>query len=240
MNELDLHYPPDACPFCNIAAAFPGPVSVSLSASTSTFSASTSTSTSISSPLSESISAAGNDRGKELEAEESETETEGLPSSIPTETSSDPDKTIPSSFIVLASRDVLAFLDILPMTRGHLLVASRQHRVKVADLRGDEGREMGFWLPVLARVVCRITGVEDYNIVQNNGARAAQVVPHVHFHIIPRPETKPEIKSKSWTMFGRGQRDELDDEDGASIAAQMRQALREEVAKVNAALGSKL
>jgi hypothetical protein len=33
-------------------------------------------------------------------------------------------------------------------------------------------------------------------------------------------------------MFGRGQRDDLDEEDGASIAAEMRQALREEVAKM--------
>src|SRR4051794_27211758 len=28
---------------------------------------------------------------------------------------------------------------------------------------------VGFWLPVLARVVKRVTGSTDYNIVQNNG-----------------------------------------------------------------------
>jgi hypothetical protein len=78
-------------------------------------------------------------------------------------------------------------------------------------------------------VVARVTGVTDYNIVQNNGARAAQVVPHVHFHIIPRPATMPEIRNKSWTMFGRGQRDDLDDDEGARMAAEMRKALREEV-----------
>jgi hypothetical protein len=39
----------------------------------------------------------------------------------------------------------------------------------------------------------------------------------------------PEIKSKSWTMFGRGQRDELDDEEGAKLASEMRRVLREEV-----------
>ena len=94
----------------------------------------------------------------------------------------------------------------------------------------------------------------DYNIVQNNGecfssslvtnnyyfayfacnigARAAQVVPHVHFHIIPRPGTMPEIKSKSWAMFGRGQRDELDDDEGAKMAAEMRSVLREEIEKM--------
>lgn len=68
--------------------------------------------------------------------------------------------------------------------------------------------------------------------MQNNGARAAQVVPHVHFHIIPRPESKPEIKSRSWTMFGRGQRDDLDDEEGVQLAGEMRRVLREELAKM--------
>ena len=65
------------------------------------------------------------------------------------------------------------------------------------------------------------------------GARAAQVVPHVHFHIIPRPETMPESKNKSWTMFGRGQRDDLDDEEGAKMAGEMRRVLREEVEKMS-------
>jgi diadenosine tetraphosphate (Ap4A) HIT family hydrolase len=90
----------------------------------------------------------------------------------------------------------------------------------------------GFWLPILARTVAKVTGVTDYNIVQNNGARAAQVVPHVHFHIIPRPESMPEIKNKSWAMFGRGQRDELDEQEGARVAEEMRRVLREEVRKM--------
>lgn len=33
-------------------------------------------------------------------------------------------------------------------------------------------------------------------------------------------------------MFGRGQRDDLDDEEGAKIASEMRKVLREEVAKM--------
>jgi hypothetical protein len=41
-----------------------------------------------------------------------------------------------------------------------------------------------------------------------------------------------ELKNKSWTMFGRGQRDDLDDEDGAKLAAEMRAALRAEVEKM--------
>jgi len=84
----------------------------------------------------------------------------------------------------------------------------------------------GFWLPLLARTVATVTRVTDYNIVQNNGARAAQVVPHVHFHIIPRPESMPRIQNKSWTMFGRGQRDDLDEEEGVQMAGEMRRVLR--------------
>lgn len=64
------------------------------------------------------------------------------------------------------------------------------------------------------------------------GVRAAQVVPHVHFHIIPRPGTMPEVKNKNWTMFGRGQRDDLDEEDGVKLAEDMRRVLRDEVGKL--------
>jgi len=60
------------------------------------------------------------------------------------------------------------------------------------------------------------------------GAAAAQVVPHVHFHIIPRPALTPELRNRSFTMFGRGQRSELDDEDAAELAAKLREALAKE------------
>ncbi len=61
------------------------------------------------------------------------------------------------------------------------------------------------------------------------GARAAQVVPHVHFHIIPRSGDVPEVKARSWTVFGKGQREDLDDEDAAVLRKQMRQAIRKEL-----------
>ncbi|KAJ4990046.1 hit domain-containing protein [Stagonosporopsis vannaccii] len=192
MQETDLHYPPDACPFCGIAAAYPIPHQTGLWSK------------------------------KEVVGD-----------AVPSEEECEVEKTSPSSFLVMRTRDVVAFLDILPMTGGHLLVATRNHRVKVADMEAQESREIGFWLPLLARTVAKVTGVTDYNIVQNNGARAAQVVPHVHFHIIPRPATKPEIKSRSWTMFGRGQRDDLDDEEGAKLASEMRKVLRSEIEKLS-------
>ncbi|TID21646.1 Hit family protein 1 [Venturia nashicola] len=138
-------------------------------------------------------------------------------------------KVSPSCFLVLSAPSVMAFLDILPMTRGHLLVTVRGHREKVHDMGGGEAGEVGFWLPVLAKVVSKVTGTTDYNLVQNNGVRAAQVVPHVHFHVIPRPGNVPELKNKSWTMFGRGQREELDDDEGEKLAGELRDELRQEL-----------
>lgn len=77
-------------------------------------------------------------------------------------------------------------------------------------------------------MVCKVIDVEDWNVVQNNGERAAQVVPHVHFHIIPRPRTDgvPDLRAKSWTMFGRGMREDLDDVEAAKLAEEMRRELR--------------
>jgi hypothetical protein len=42
----------------------------------------------------------------------------------------------------------------------------------------------------------------------------------------------PEIKNKSWTMFGRGQRDDLDEGEGAGMAREMRRVLRGEVERM--------
>jgi diadenosine tetraphosphate (Ap4A) HIT family hydrolase len=64
-----------------------------------------------------------------------------LQSAVPQD--ADVTKVSPSCFLVLSALRVMAFLDILPMTRGHLLVTVRGHREKVQDLEGVEGGEIG-------------------------------------------------------------------------------------------------
>ncbi|CAK96165.1 uncharacterized protein An01g07410, partial [Aspergillus niger] len=148
--------------------------------------------------------------------------------------------------LILSTRHVLAFLDIMPLTKGHVLVATREHCERLGDVRVGVGREIGQWLPIISRVVMRtLFGEEEqgdfdslwnWNVVQNNGARAAQQVPHVHFHVIPRPPDRPaERKGKahlSYVMFGRGQREDLDDEEGESLARLLREELAREVQRV--------
>ncbi|KAH8697510.1 HIT-like domain-containing protein [Talaromyces proteolyticus] len=146
------------------------------------------------------------------------------------------------AFLILSTQHVLAFLDIMPLARGHILLTSRNHWEKVGDVGVRVGEEFGKWLPVLSRTAMRVIfGAESlaeeqhWNIVQNNGERAAQVVPHIHFHIIPRPPLGSPgamTKSPSWTMFGRGQREELDDEEGEELARRLREELAREVGRV--------
>ena len=74
-------------------------------------------------------------------------------------------------------------------------------------------------------------------LTQSPGIRAAQVVPHTHFHIIPRPGDVPDPRARSWTIFGRGQREELDEEDAEILIEQMRQRLVKEMKRVEAREG---
>jgi len=81
---------------------------------------------------------------------------------------------------------VLAFLDINPLSRGHILVIPKEPAETVDQLSDEAAAAIGRVLPRLARAVLAATGARAYNILQNNGADAHQAVFHVHFHIIPK------------------------------------------------------
>jgi len=84
---------------------------------------------------------------------------------------------------------VFAFLDIGPLSPGHTLVIPKERAATLHELSDDSAAAIGRVLPRLARAVMRATGATDYNILQNNGSAAHQVVMHVHFHIIPKTAT---------------------------------------------------
>ncbi|KAH0603782.1 uncharacterized protein H6S33_007441 [Morchella sextelata] len=143
----------------------------------------------------------------------------------------------PPTHIILSTPYVLAFLDIQPLTRGHVLVCPRAHAERLTDLTPAQSGGIGAWLPVVARAVVKVVGVADFNVVQNNGVHAAQVVPHVHYHIIPRPSSEEREKVLAgaegrWLLsrYGDGVRSELDDEEGAAVAARIRGEVAREVA----------
>jgi histidine triad (HIT) family protein len=91
------------------------------------------------------------------------------------------------SYRVYEDEFVFAFLDIGPLSFGHTLVIPKEPAQTLDQLSDESAAAIGRVLPRICRAVMQATGTASYNVLQNNGALAHQAVPHVHFHIIPRP-----------------------------------------------------
>jgi histidine triad (HIT) family protein len=113
---------------------------------------------------------------------------------------------------------VFAFLDIGPLSRGHVLVIPKEACAQLDELSDESAAAIGRVLPRLCRAVMAVSGANSYNVLQNNGAAAHQVVMHVHFHIIPKHADGSGLGLdwKAGTL-----------EDGDTLAEELRAALRE-------------
>ena len=81
---------------------------------------------------------------------------------------------------------VLSFLDVGPLSRGHLLVIPKECKAFLHELSDESAAGIGRVLPRICSALLEATGAEHYNVLQNNGSLANQEVMHVHFHVIPR------------------------------------------------------
>lgn len=81
----------------------------------------------------------------------------------------------------------LAFLDIQPLTPGHLLVVPRQHATSLDDLDSQDGREL-FRVAQRGAAALRQSGLrcEGINFFLADGVAAGQDVFHVHLHVFAR------------------------------------------------------
>jgi histidine triad (HIT) family protein len=87
---------------------------------------------------------------------------------------------------VYEDEKVFAFLDIGPLSRGHVLLIPKEPAQELHQLSDASAEAIGRVLPRLCRAVMATTGASAYNVLQNNGVLAHQAVMHVHFHIIPK------------------------------------------------------
>lgn len=124
--------------------------------------------------------------------------------------------TIPSHK-VYEDEHVLAFLDVGPLSRGHTLVIPKEPAVTLDELSDEASAAIGRVLPRLCRAVKKVTGCAGYNVLQNNGGIAHQVVMHVHFHIIPKPDGAQGL-GVAWPSKP------IDHDDAKALAAQIKAA----------------
>jgi histidine triad (HIT) family protein len=87
---------------------------------------------------------------------------------------------------VYEDADTLAFMDIAPIIKGHTLVIPKQH---FDPLTATPEPVLAKLLAVVKKIAqAQMNGLraDGVNVMQMNGAAAGQVVPHIHFHVIPR------------------------------------------------------
>jgi histidine triad (HIT) family protein len=119
---------------------------------------------------------------------------------------------------VYEDADTLAFMDIFPQSRGHVLVIPKNAEARNL-LELDPALVAPLMLSVqkVAKAVTTALQPDGVVILQFNGAPAGQTVFHLHFHIIPRYE--------GVEMKGHGQAPMADTAELAALAAQIAAAI---------------
>lgn len=87
--------------------------------------------------------------------------------------------------------NALAFLDILPASRGHTLVIPKQHAESLFDISPASLAAVTAAAQTVARILRQKLAADGMNVFQNNGAAAGQDVFHYHVHLLPRWEGQP-------------------------------------------------
>ncbi|MDV6378398.1 HIT family protein [Sporosarcina sp. GW1-11] len=81
---------------------------------------------------------------------------------------------------------VIAFMDIMPVTKGHVLLIPKTHRENLYELTEDEAANLFKVAPRIANALKEEFRPAGLNLLQNNGSFAGQSVYHFHMHLIPR------------------------------------------------------
>lgn len=88
--------------------------------------------------------------------------------------------------IVYEDDDVIAFLDIAQLTKGHTLVVPKAVYPDIYSLPEALGEKLMVATMKVAKAVQKAFQPDGLNVINNNGEAAKQTVFHFHFHIIPR------------------------------------------------------
>lgn len=96
-------------------------------------------------------------------------------------------------FKVFENKNVLAFLDIDPISKGHTLIVPKKHAGSLFDIGSKDLQEIGKVTQSIARILKDKFKFETVSLMQTNGK--AQDVPHFHLHVFGR-DSKNDIQIK--------------------------------------------
>ncbi len=97
---------------------------------------------------------------------------------------------LPATIVAEGERSI-AFMDIQPASRGHVLVIPRAHCKDVHEIEPEDLRAVAVMAQELAKRMRDVLGAHGVNLLNSSGAAAWQTVFHFHMHVIPRYEGDP-------------------------------------------------
>ena len=91
------------------------------------------------------------------------------------------------NYVVDRSEHSLIVLNRFPYNNGHLLIAPREHKAGLDDLRDSELLDLQVQLRRMIKLLSLVMGAEGFNVGLNLGRVAGAGLPgHLHWHIVPR------------------------------------------------------
>ena len=90
--------------------------------------------------------------------------------------------------------DVLAFLDISQVTKGHALVISKKHYNNFLSTPQEIMHKVMDVAQRIGQVDIKLLGAKGVNILSNCYPAAGQSVMHFHVHVIPRYDEREGIE----------------------------------------------
>jgi histidine triad (HIT) family protein len=94
-------------------------------------------------------------------------------------------KQAPAS-VIYEDEAVMAFLDLRPLSRGHILIIPKEHYRDIFDIPPELLAKVHQVTKQAALAVQKATNADGISIFQQNGAAAGQEVFHMHVHVVPR------------------------------------------------------
>jgi len=92
---------------------------------------------------------------------------------------------LPATIVARGDR-AIAFMDIQPAARGHVLVVPRAHCKDVHDIDPEDLRAVAVMAQEVAGRLRERLGADGVNLMNSSGEAAWQTVFHFHMHVIPR------------------------------------------------------
>jgi histidine triad (HIT) family protein len=121
-------------------------------------------------------------------------------------------------FKVYEDEKLLAFADINPISKGHVLIIPKRHFENMLEATEEELLAVMRLAKKLIHAIKDAINPDGVAVLQLNGKAVNQVVMHYHFHLIPRSEDEGKLSMTEWELIP-GNMDEVKEITGKIVAA---------------------